>query len=74
MTWNDDLRAAMPRDEIPAFLADLQTLVAALRENRPWTLSRTLCNHPGLVLDYLTPGPGRDAVAAALQGQRAQGA
>lgn len=71
VAWRDDLRSRLPREEIPPFLADLQALVAALREDRPrseWTdrLTPRLRAHPELVLGYLSPGPPRDAVAAEL--------
>lgn len=68
MAWRDDLRDRLPREDIPPFLADLQALVAALREGRPWAdrLTPRLRAHPDLVLGYLSPGPARDAVAAAL--------
>lgn len=68
MSWNDELRAAMPREDIPAFLADLQALVAALREELPLEerLTARLRVHPELVLGYLQAGPKRDAVKAAL--------
>ena len=67
--WSAQLRDAMPRSEIPAFLADLQALVAALREERSWhgLLTARLRTHPDLVMAYLTPGPARDAVALALR-------
>lgn len=69
MTWNDELKAAMPRDEIPAFLSDLQGLVAALREGREPAafLTSRLRSHAGLVLSYLSPGPARDGVAKMLK-------
>lgn len=68
MTWNERLKARLPREEIPAFLADLQALVAALREDRPWQdlLTTRLRNEPDLVLGYLQPGAKRDEVADAL--------
>lgn len=70
MSWQDDLRDRVPRQEIPDFLAELQALVAALREERPWQphLTPLLRAHRDLVLGYLTPGPARDAVAAKLTG------
>ena len=69
MAWRDDLRERLPRGDIPVFLTDLQALVAALREGRPWAqrLTPRLRDHPDLVLGYLDPGPGRDAVADALR-------
>lgn len=69
MAWPDDLRDRLPRQDIPAFLSDLQALVAALREGRPWRdlLTPRLRAEPGLVLGYLDPGPARDAVADALR-------
>lgn len=69
MAWRDDLRERLPRGEIPVFLTDLQALVAALREGRPWRpmLTPRLRAHPDLVLGYLDPGPARDAVAGALR-------
>lgn len=69
MTWQDDLRAEVPRSEIPAFLVDLQALVAALREGRPWhaLVTQPLRDHPSLVQDYLSPGAARDAVADRLR-------
>lgn len=66
MSWPDRLKAEIPRDEIPAFLADLQSLVAALREERAWALTPTLRQHPDLVLDYMTPGDKREQVKRAL--------
>ena len=67
--WSAQLREAMERDEIPLFLADLQALVAALREERAWhgLFTARLRGHADLVLAYLTPGPARDAVAKALR-------
>ncbi len=66
--WSDRLKQSMPRDEIPAFLADLQALIAALRDDLPWEprLTERLRKHSGLALDYMQDGPKKDAVRRAL--------
>lgn len=68
MTWPDRLRAELDRDAIPQYLADLQLLVAALREGRRWEplLSPRLRQHAALTVAYLQAGPKRDAVAREL--------
>ncbi len=73
--WQARVKQTIPKAEIPQFLIDLQALVAALREDRPWTLTVGLRTYPALVLDYLDPGPKRDQVEAALgpHGQRSHG-
>lgn len=77
MDFADALRSRLGRDAIPSFLADLQALVAALREDKPWQdlLTTRLRAHPDLVLMYLSPGTKRDAVRDALRrhGQREHG-
>ncbi len=69
MTWNERLKAEVPKQDIPTFLIELQALVAALREERPWQhlLTDTLRRHQELALAYMDAGPKRDAVAAALR-------
>ncbi len=71
MTWSDDLRAQVPRSEIPLFLAELQALVAALREDREWQhlLTPPLRAHAELAIAYLQAGKKRDAVAAAMRAE-----
>jgi hypothetical protein len=68
MIWANALKAALPPAEIPDFLLDLQALVAALREDRAWQhlLTPRLRAQPDLVLSYLTDGPKKRAVAAAI--------
>ncbi|MGB1585650.1 MAG: hypothetical protein ACPHID_01210 [Thermoplasmatota archaeon] len=69
MTWNDRLRRDVPKADIPTFLTELQALVAALREGRPWDalLTPLLHEHADLTVGYLDPGPAKNAVAEALQ-------
>lgn len=69
MEWRQRLKQEVPRDEIPAFLTDLQALVAALRDGVPWEplLTPRLRAHASLVVAYLDPGPKRAAVEAALR-------
>ncbi len=69
MSWNDRLKQEIARGDIPEFLGDLQALVAALREDRPWAdrVTPILRDHPELVLEYLQPGAKRDAVAQSLR-------
>lgn len=78
MTWNDRLRREVPKADIPTFLTELQALVAALREGRPWDdlLTPLLREHPDITVGYLDPGPAKNAVAETLQatgGHRVQG-
>lgn len=64
--WRARLVAAVPREEIPAFLTELQALVQALRDDADWCarLTPRLCAWPDLTLGYLDAR--RDEVAAAL--------
>lgn len=64
MTWQDRMRAEMDRAEMPAFLTDLQALVAGVREGRTPTVTPRLRAHQDLVLDATDHHPD---VVAALQ-------
>ncbi len=58
----------MPKEEIPAFLADLQALIAAMRDDQEWRsrLTPLLRAHAQLALDYMQDGPKKDAVRREL--------
>lgn len=66
--WNRRLKDTVPKQDIPTFLVDLQALVAALREDRPWEQLLTTClrEHAQLALDYMQDGAKKDAVRQAL--------
>ncbi len=68
-SWSERLKQAMPRTDIPLFLADLQALIAAMRDDQPWQsrLTPRLREHAQLALDYMQDGPKKDAVRSALQ-------
>jgi hypothetical protein len=76
--WRARLKAELPREEIPAFLTDLQRLVAGLREYRDDLkvpsveeviplLSPRLNAHAELTLGYLDDARYATVVRAALQ-------
>ncbi len=67
--WVGRLKAELPKQEIPAFLADLQALIAALRDDKPWQalLTQRLRDHQLLALDYLQDGLKKDRVRRELQ-------
>ncbi len=66
--WSERLKQAIPKDEIPAFLADLQALIAAMRDDQPWQdlLTPRLRAHAALALGYMQDGPKKEAVRRAL--------
>lgn len=76
--WHDRLKVEVPREEIPAYLGDLQALVAGLRrwrddlkvptvdDVRP-LVTPLLARHAGLTVGYISDPRYADIVAAALE-------
>lgn len=67
MKWNEQLKAEVPRSDIPTFLADLQALVAALREGREPRATPVLRAHAALALAYMDEGAKKERARALLR-------
>ncbi|MGB1697959.1 MAG: hypothetical protein ACPHK8_06135 [Thermoplasmatota archaeon] len=67
MTWNEQLKAEVPRTEIPAFLSDLQAMVSALREGREPRATSLLRAHAALALAYMDEGAKKEKARALLR-------
>lgn len=77
MTWHDRLKREVPRETIPAYLVELQALVAALRRYRDDLqvpevddvrplITPLLRAHPALTADYVGDARYADVVRRAL--------
>lgn len=78
LSWHDELKQEVPREQIPSYLAELQALVAGLREWREAQrvpqpqdvhplLTPLLLEHGELTAAYITDQRYQEVVRRALR-------